>query len=184
MKLLGQILHAIDLVNEWMGKLFGFLIIILMVAVVYDTCMRYFFASPTLWGMEANQILLLAIVCMGGAYCLLHGGHVRVDVIYMNLNQKTKALLDLISIPLIMLFCIVLIKYGLLSTVKAFTAGEINPEGGWEYPMWPIYMLIPIAGLLMGLQSLAKWIRTLVILVTGENKLNSKVVPGEGGIRN
>ena len=183
MKWLSQILHIIDLINEWLGNVVGFLVILLTGVICYDTLMRYLFASPNFWAMEVNQTITLTLVCLGGGYTLLHGGHVKVEFLVMHLNRWTRTLIDLLSYQFITLFCIILIRYGLIISIKAFSIGEINPEGGIEYPMWPIYMLIPISGVLMGLQALAKSLRSLIILLTGENRLQSKVVRGEGGIR-
>jgi TRAP-type mannitol/chloroaromatic compound transport system permease small subunit len=180
---LSQILYVIDSINEWMGKVFGFLSLVLMGVVLYDTIMRYAFNAPTIWGMDMNKILLLIVVCLGGGYCFLHGGHVKVDVLYVNLSQRTRALIDLVTNPIVILFCIVVVKYGGAIFWEAFTSGEVSSDSAWEYLMWPVLILVPIAGTLLGLQSLAKWIRDLVIVVTGENRLRSKVFSGEGGLR-
>jgi len=183
MGVLGKILHVIDIVNEWMGRIFGFLILLLMGAVLYDTFMRYVFNNPTLWGMDLNKILLLAIVCLGGGYCLLHGGHVKVDILYLAFPRRVKALVDVFTYLFVLAFCFVVVKYGGAVFWESFLIQETSSDSAWEYLMWPVLMLIPIAGILLGCQALAKWIRDLVVAVTGRNSLESKVVKGEGGLR-
>jgi TRAP-type mannitol/chloroaromatic compound transport system permease small subunit len=183
MKLLTRILHIIDNINEWIGKIFGSFIIILMGAVVYDTFMRYVCNSPTIWGMDLNKILLLAIVCLGGGYCLLHGGHVKVDILYLKFSPRKRALIDVFTHIFIIVFCYIVVKHGGSVAWNAFSIGETSSDSAWEYIMWPVLMLIPIAGVLLGLQTLAKWIRDLTIAITGKNKLESRVVRGKGGLR-
>jgi TRAP-type mannitol/chloroaromatic compound transport system permease small subunit len=183
MNALSKVLYIIDSINEWMGKAFAFLSLVLMGVVLYDTVMRYAFRAPTLWGMDMNKILLLVIVCLGGGYCFLHGGHVKVDVLYVDFSPRTKALIDLVTNPIVILFCFVVVKYGGAVFWEAFQSGEVSSDSAWEYLMWPVLIFVPLAGILLGMQSLAKWIRDLVIVLTGENKLRSRVFSGEGGLR-
>lgn len=180
MKILIGILHLIDLINEWIGKIFSMLILALLFLVVEEVFARYFFKSPHTWGLELSEFLLLIIVTLGGGYTLLHGGHVKVDILFSKFSERTKAILDLCTHVIVLALAYVLIVYGGKSFIRAFTS-QAESFGGWQIITWPFRLFIPIAGVLLGLQALAKWIRDLVTVVTGE-KLESKVVSGEGGI--
>lgn len=129
-----------------------------------------------------NKIFMLFIVALAGGYCLLHGGHVKVDIFYNRWSPRAKAIVDLITYLSIFVICVVLVKYGGKMMWQSFSIGEISTSV-WEYTMWPVRMMVPIAGVLLGLQALAKWIRDMVTAITGAKKLESKVVPGEGGLR-
>ncbi|MFP4085257.1 MAG: TRAP transporter small permease subunit [Desulfobacteraceae bacterium] len=183
MPVLAKVLYVIDTLNEWLGRVFSSLTLVLLCIVLYDTGMRYLFNNPPAWGMDLNKIVLLTIVCLGGGYCLLHGGHVRVDIIYNALPQRTRASFDLFTHLFLLAFCVVVIKYGGSLFWEALLSGEVSSESAWEYPLWPIMMLLTLAGVLLGIQTLAKWVRDLVIVLTGENRLESEVVKGEGGLR-
>jgi len=183
MKIVGKILHLIDLLNEWLGKVFGFLIVALMFLVVVDTCLRYFFNSPTIWGLDVSEMFLLGIVCLGGGYCLLHGGHVKVDILYVRFSPRKRAFIDLVTHLFLLILCLVIIKFGVETAWNSYSLGEVSVESGWEYVMWPLLSLVPLSGLLLGLQALAKWIRDLTIVIKGSDALGSKVVRGEGGLR-
>ena len=78
----------IDNVVDWTGKMVGWLIIPLCFLVAYDVIIRYIFNSPTVWAWDINTQLLGAMVALGGAYALLHDGHVGVDVISVLLSRK------------------------------------------------------------------------------------------------
>jgi len=181
MRALVKFTDIVDRINEWVGKVFGFLIIATMVVVVYDVCARYFFNRPTTWGMETSTLLLCGTVFLGGGYCLLHGGHVKVDIIYARWSPRAKAVVDLITYLLLLSICVVLLWYGGETAWDSLIHHKVSTSA-WAPPLWPGQIVIPIGGILIGLQGLAKWIRDWITAVTGEKKLESKIVRGEGGI--
>ena len=181
MKFLIGILHIIDLVNEWIGRTTSLLILVLMAVVVEGVVARYFFRSPHDWTLEGSGFILLIFVCLGGGYTLLHGGHVKVDILYSKFSIRKKAIIDLFTYTIVFALVYVLIRYGGKSFLSAFSTNATS-FSGWQVVLWPFRMFIPVAGILLGLQALAKWIRDLVTAITGE-KLDSKVFSGEGGIR-
>lgn len=180
MKALTAVLYVIDLVNEWIGKIFSLTIIALLFIVIEEVVSRYFFNSPHDWGLEGSEFLLLIIVCMGGGYTLLHGGHVKVDIVYSKFSVRGKAFMDVITHTLVLALAVVLVIYGGKAFLQAYVS-QATSFSGWQVVLWPFRLFVPIAGVLLGLQALAKWIRDLVTLITG-NKLESRVFSGEGGI--
>jgi len=181
MKFVLRLVYIIDLINEWIGRIFSFLIIALMLLVVEEVIARYFFRSPHDWGLELSGFLFLITICLGGGYTLLHGGHVKVDIIYLLFPARVKAIVDLFTYIIVICLAFVLIRYGGESFLRAFTSHAVS-FSGWQVILWPFRLFVPIAGMLLGLQALAKWIRDWITAVTGV-KMESKVVHGEGGIR-
>ena len=49
MRALRFALQKIDFLSEWSGKLVSWLIVALILAIAYDTSMRYLFSAPTIW---------------------------------------------------------------------------------------------------------------------------------------
>lgn len=176
-----KFLFIIDSVNEWIGKVVSFIAIVLAFVVVYYVVTRYFFQNPPVWGLETTEMMLLVLVCLGGGYTLLHKGHVRVDIIYSRFPPRAKAIVDLITYLIIFFIAAVLVWYGSKTTLSMMRSGELS-YGIWAFPLWPTWLMVPIAGVLLGLQCLAKWVRDWVTALTGV-ELKSKVVPGEGGLR-
>lgn len=181
MIVLQKILHLIDSLNEWCGKVFSFLSAALMLIVIYDVFMRYLFTRPTIWGLEMSNYLLAGLTFLGAGYCLLHNGHVKVDIIYAKWPRRLQAAVDVCTYIIVFCFCYVLIKYGGEVALESLREGKLSTSI-WAPPLWPSQSLVPIGAFLLGLQALAKWIRDWVVLLTGEDKLRSRVVSGEGGI--
>ena len=179
--MLGRILNVVDSVNDRLGKAFSPLIIIMMLMVVYDVVMRYFFSRPTLWGMELVCILLAGVVFIGAGYSFLHGTHVQVEIFYNQWSPRVKATVDVFTSFFLIITCAVLIKYGGEEAYASLVEGR-RSVSAWGPPLWISQILVPIGALLIGFQALAKWIRDLVIAITGVDKLATKLETGKGGI--
>ena len=98
-------------------------------------------------------------------------------------SPRAKAIVDLITYLSVFIICVILVRYGGKMMWQSFSIGEVSSESAWEYIMWPVRLMVPLAGVLLGLQALAKWIRDLATAIAGVKKLESKVVRGEGGLR-
>jgi TRAP-type mannitol/chloroaromatic compound transport system permease small subunit len=180
MESVAKVLNIIDIVNEWTGRTVSFLILTLSLLVFADVFMRYVFNNPILWGMEVNQYQLVTFVFLSGGYTYLHHGHVEINILYGRWSPKTKARADLFTCLFIFLVSLVLVGYGTELTVESYVKNHTMATG-IQSPLWPGQLMIPIGGLLLGLQCLAKWIRDIIFLVSGKH-IQSKVVKGEGGI--
>ena len=181
MSFLRRLISLIDRVNEWMGQVFSFLAIALTLLVVYDVVVRYFFARPTIWGLEMSCIILTWITFLGSGYSFLHGSQVKVDFFYQKLSPRQKAGLDLITHLFFFAFCLVLVWFGGQVAWESLKEGRLSTSA-WAPPLWPSQIMIPLGGLLIGLQGLAKWLRDFSIIWTGQNVFPSKFVTGEGGL--
>jgi TRAP-type mannitol/chloroaromatic compound transport system permease small subunit len=169
---LTRILRGIDNINEWTGKKFSIISIVLMLVVVYDVIMRII-GYATLWGVEFSGFLLLALTYLAGGYALLHDAHVNVDLIYKALPLRVKALTDSLTYFVFFIVPIILVWNGGQVAWQSLRDHTLSPSA-WGPPMWPSQMLIPIGGLLIGLQALARWIRSMHILLRGTEIQSSK----------
>ncbi len=172
MNLVGRVIHAIDWINEQSGKLVSFLAAFMMFTVVYEVLARYIFNRPTIWAMEVNQYLLCGYTALAGGYALLYGSHVNVDILHQRFGLRIRALLDILTSFLFLGFIFVLIwKTGAMAW-EAWVYDE-HSESLLAAPLFPAKVVIPLGGLLILLQGLAKFIRDLRILVTGVEETSS-----------
>lgn len=162
--LIDKFFQKVDSVNGGIGKATSYLILISVFTISYEVIARYFFNSPTKWSTELNINLLCAYVFLGGGYTLLHENHVRVDIFLRMLSEKNKAVCDLITSPLFFVFVITLIWKGCIMTARSFLDGTTSCES-MEWPLYPSQLLIPLGGLLLGLQGLAKLWRDIKKIV-------------------
>src|SRR5512141_1456058 len=90
------VLHAIDGVSTWVGKLFAWLIVLLMTVVCVEVFKRYLLNAPTAWIFDLDNMLYGTLFMMCGAYTLAQDAHVRGDFLYGSMKPRTQATLDLV----------------------------------------------------------------------------------------
>ena len=161
-----KFLSTVDAISDWSGKIFSFLAVIVIGVIAYEVVSRYGFKSPTIWAGEAMTYLCGIYYVMGGAYTLRLRGHVKVDMLYERFSPRIRAILDLITFPLFLLFLGTLlwtaVDFSWQSTKIAETTGT-----SWSPPIFPVKIMIPLAAFLVLLQGIAKFIHDLNIASTG-----------------
>jgi TRAP-type mannitol/chloroaromatic compound transport system permease small subunit len=165
---LAAIVRVLDGISDHSGKLFSWLIIPLMGAMVYEVVARYFFNAPTTWAYDISYTLYSALFLLGAAYALRHGDHVRTDFIYRLFSVRWQGIVD--SVLYLCLLTPALVMLTLLSSQRAihsYQIGERAMSSLWQPPMYPFRMLLPIALTLLLLQILAEVIRALYSVITG-----------------
>lgn len=170
MKALRGILSLIDSINEWVGKTFSYLILILASIVGFEIVMRYGFNRPTVWVNELSAMLFGTFTILGGAFTARYNGHVGMDVVYGQVSEKGRAVLDVICYFLLFLpFLGVLVWKGGASAWQSVMMLE-HDSTQWGPPLYPIRMMLPMGAFLFLLQATAKMVRDLFILFGAEKE--------------
>ena len=151
---------AVDRLNEWAGLFWGFTIILVTLAVLYEVVSRTVFGAPTNWGNETTIYLSAMAYLMAGGYALLHRRHVRIDVLYEALKPTTRARLDAFTFVFFAAYMLTLIWVGGADAWNALRIGETTSTP-WNPVIWPVKAAIPAAGLLLLLQGVSNLLRDL-----------------------
>ena len=161
------LLDRLEMVNEWVGRIISFLILIIIAIILIEVTLRYGFDSPTRWVHEESGFLLMSYILLGGGYTLLHRSHVKIDILYNALSPKKRAILDL-TIASILFFCFtgVLLWLGSINAFKSIMMREISSTGLWGGPVYPWKPLIPIGAFLIMMQWVVIMIRDFRLVRT------------------
>ena len=158
-----KFLDFIDNMNIWIGKVFSFLILFMIFTIMYEVVGRYFFNAPTRWSNEISQYLLAGVAMLGAGFCLVYDGHVRVDILYRGFGPRARAIVDLLTFFLVLIFVTAIIWKGgdlccdaLIHNKKSMTILEL--------PLFPSMAMVPIGGFLVGLQGMARALNALFVL--------------------
>ncbi|OEU53885.1 MAG: hypothetical protein BA861_11545 [Desulfobacterales bacterium S3730MH5] len=176
MNTLNAILNAVDKINDWVGKVLSFGLLLMFALVVTEVILRYFFNSPTVWANELTQLTFGVYVVLCGGYILRWGGHVNVDILYGQFSTKGKALMDIITFFIFLLFCGMMLAYGGSLAWESLIRFE-HSQSAWNPPIYLVKLMIPTGAFLLLLQGIAKLMRDIVTLLTGEKV----TVPEAGG---
>jgi TRAP-type mannitol/chloroaromatic compound transport system permease small subunit len=164
-----RFLFRIDRVSEWSGKIFAWLIVVLMLVVCVEVFKRYILNAPTAWIFDLDAMLYGTLFMMCGAYALSQNAHVRGDFLYSSMRPRTQAALDLalyflFFIPGILALLYAGWDYALLSW-RIDEHSNVTADGP---PVYQFKAVIPIAGALVMLQGVAEIVRCIVCLRTGQ----------------
>ena len=115
---------------------------------------RYALKMSTVWQTEYVIFSLAAATFIGAPYVLMKKGHVNVDLIPYYLNQKGKNILAIAAAILALIFLLVLFYSSVQLTNHAWVKNIKTPTI-WSFPMWKVYIFLPIGMGIMVLQYLA-----------------------------
>ncbi len=158
-----------DSLSGWVGKAFGWCIMVLTFATCYEVFVRYVLNSPTAWAFDMSVQMYGALFMMAGAYTLSRNGHVRGDVIHRLLPVKVQAGIDLALYFLFLLPGVfALIWYGYDFAADSWRYKEASWSSPARVQIYFFKTLIPLAGFFVLVQGVAEVMRCIHCLRTGE----------------
>ena len=152
----------VEALNYRVGRLAMWGLFALMAVLMWGAIARAGF-TPQIWTDEMAQFLLLGYFMLGGAYSLQMGSAVRMDLLYSRWSDRTKAMVDAITIFTLLIYLGVLLWGGIESTQYALEYGE-RRRGLWRPYMAPIKIVMCVGIVLMILQCTAFLIRDIAKL--------------------
>ena len=165
MQVLEKFVNWIDGMSDIIGRLVGWLTTSMVLIVFYDTVMRYAFHKGNVALQEMEWHLFSIVFLIGAAYTLKEDGHVRVDIIFMNLSEKTKAWIDFLGVFLFLIpFSIIVILSTQGFIANSFAVREISPDPGGLPARYLLKAMIPAGFVLLIIQGLSEAGKKLMII--------------------
>jgi len=162
-----SLFRGVTFLSEWSGKLFSYLVWIGAMMLAWEVGSRYLFAAPTVWAHGYSQRIFGSYFIMVGAFTLIRGGHVRVDLITSSFSFRVRKAFDLLNYAFLMLWGYVLITEGWRFFMSSYAIKEVD-EMALAHPVYPIKFLLVVGALLITLQAIVYFIQTLISMVKGE----------------
>ena len=120
--------------------------------------------------LEAQWYMFTGMVLLGGPYTLKVNEHVRVDLFYGMVSERTRSWIDLIGTILFLLpICVILIYFTWPWFLESWRIGEQSSNAG-GLTRWPVKLLLPVGFALMALQGVSELIKRCAAL-TGRYRL-------------
>lgn len=163
-----KIIHSIEGLSQWVGKAFGWCILILTLSVSYEVFVRYVLNAPTVWAFDMMVQMYGALFLMAGPYALAQDAHVRGDVLYRLFSVRWQARLDFM---LYILFffpgMMALFWYGWEIAADSWRYKEVSWNSPARIQIYFFKTLIPVAGFLLMLQGVAEMLRCWLAMRSG-----------------
>lgn len=143
------------------GRATSWLALAIVVLMAFNVVLRYLFSVGSVWAQELEWHLLAPLILFGMSYALLHGEHVRVDVLYANFSERKKLWVDLLSALLCIAISGIVIWLSIDYVQAAYVIGEKSADPGGLTHRWILKLLIPLGFVFLALQSIAVALGTL-----------------------
>ncbi|WP_156289710.1 TRAP transporter small permease subunit [Oceanobacillus salinisoli] len=162
-----KFIQIINKINEIAMWIVGFMLLIMGILLFYAVIMRYFFNNSPSWSFDLTGLLTGYAAFLGGGYALLQGAHVRVDIFYEKFSLRTQSLSNIISSTLLFLLVIVLVWKGMEEVLTNYQNNTIASTG-LNIPVWIKWVMLPLGGVLLGIQAIAHLIQDFYVVIKGK----------------
>lgn len=179
--------NAINRLMDGVGAIASFILILLVLVITFNVSNRYILNIDNV-GVGAEELawhLYSACFLLGIPFALRTASHVRVDLIFERLPEKTKAIIDLAGSCIFLVpFCLVVIWGGwsffldawslgprpdsllpLVEQILTSGVGERSQDPGGLLNRWLIKGVIPLSFLLLLLASISFILHKINVLL-------------------
>jgi TRAP-type mannitol/chloroaromatic compound transport system permease small subunit len=114
--------------------------------------------------LEAQWYMFGGMVLLGAAYTFKVNEHVRVDLIYGSVSDRTRLIIDIFGIIFFLLpICVILVYFTWPWFLEAYRTGESSQNAG-GLARWPVKLLLPVGFALMALQGVSELVKRVAAL--------------------
>jgi TRAP-type mannitol/chloroaromatic compound transport system permease small subunit len=158
----GAFERLLDWISDRSGLFVSLWSVMAVFAYTYEVVARYLFNMPTIWVHESSFLLFGMQYMMAGAYGLLHGSHVRVDVLYTKLSQRRQAALSVITSVFFFIFIFAMMGTAYRFFFESLAQDERSVET-WQVQYWPVKGMMLLGACLILLAGISRLIKDIRI---------------------
>jgi len=157
--------YYIETLTKKTGFLTAILAIVLALLVGYDATVRYLFSEGSIALQEIEWHLFDIVFLFGLSYALKHDKHVRVDIFFVNYTKENKAIVQILSmLVLVIPFSLFFLSGSLDMTIQSYLQNEISSDPGGLTNRFLIKGVLFLAFILLVLQAISEIIKAYEIL--------------------
>ena len=164
MKILLALSRLIDALNERVGRLVYWLVLVAVLVSAANAVIRYAFNMSSNAWLELQWYLFSAVFLFCAGYALLHNQHVRIDVISGRLSKRVQIGIDILGTVFFLLpMAIAIMWLSWPVFVDAYRHNEVSTNVGGLI-IWPARLMVPVGFFLLVLQGLSELIKRIAFL--------------------
>ena len=152
----------LDMFSLWSGRVFCWLLVPLMLAMVWEVVARKLFVAPTMWAYDISRMLNGALFMIGAGYALMRGVHIRADFLYRNWAPRRQAAVDAmlyvaLFFPAMIFFLFISFGYA----EKAWIRWELVMDTAFMAPVAPVRAAMPVGAVLLIVQGISELLKCI-----------------------
>lgn len=148
----------------WFAK---FLIYVMILVLLFDVLSDKILGNVLNWTLETAQFTLAAFYFMAGPKTLKDENHVRLDLLYSRFGPKFRAVIDSVTIWIVIFYLGIMLWGGISSLQYSWMTNQRLPSL-WAPSLVPIKALMVVCLALMIMQCVAIFFRDVILLREGE----------------
>ena len=139
-------------------------ILTIMVGLVFGNVVaRYAFNSAITWAEEVARFLFVWLTFVGASFGLMKGLHLGMDMVVARFSPRTRSLIEVVNGFIILAFLGVWVVGG-VHLIQA-NLDYMSPATGFS--MGLVYLIGPLAAVLMGIEALSRLAASIKTLRRG-----------------
>ncbi len=164
MRLLLSVSSGIDWTNQKLGRIAEWLVLLACLISALNATVRYMFSYSSNAFLEVQWYMFGAMVMLGASYTLKMNEHVRVDILYSWVTNRTRLLIDIFGLIFFLLpVTIFLAALCWPIFAGAWVSGEVSANAGGLI-LWPIKFMLPFGFMMLTLQGISELIKRIAAL--------------------
>lgn len=164
MRALLKFSNAVDWLNAQIGKYVIWLILASTVISGVNAAIRKIFNMSSNAYLEVQWYLFAAAFLLAAGYTLLHGEHVKIDVLSSRLSKRGQIWIDILGFAFFLTpVCLTILYYGIPFFLQGYRSNEMSGNAGGLI-RWPVYAMIPLGFSLLMVQGWSELIKRVAFL--------------------
>ena len=156
--------RVIDAINEKFGVIANWLVLLACLISAGNAASRYLFSMSSNGWLEIQWYMFAGMVLLGAPFTLKMNEHVRVDLVYGLVSERTRIWIDIIGGLLFLLpICVILTYFTWPWFVESWRLNEVSSNAGGLL-RWPVKLMLPVGFALMALQGISEIIKRVAAL--------------------
>jgi TRAP-type mannitol/chloroaromatic compound transport system permease small subunit len=154
----------IDRMSEFVGRWVAWLVLAAVLVSAINAAVRKAFNTSSNAYLEIQWYLFAAVFLLAAGYTMLRQEHVKIDVISGRFSKRTQIWIDIGGLVLFVLPLVVnVVRLSWPLVVNAYVNQEYSQNAGGLI-RWPVYALLPLGFVLLGLQAISELIKRIAFL--------------------
>jgi TRAP-type mannitol/chloroaromatic compound transport system permease small subunit len=151
--------------NDRFGQVADWLVLLACLISAGNAMSRYAFSLSSNAWLEVQWYMFAGMVMLGAPHTLKVNEHVRVDLLFSSVSERTRIWIDILGIIFFLFpICIILIYFTWPWFVESWQIEEMSSNAGGLI-RWPVKLVLPMGFALMVLQGVSELIKRVEALI-------------------